>query len=161
MTSVTLGLTTSDAWLRAVEPELSIVSAGAGNRYGHPDPDTISRLSHAEVEIYRTDLHGEIQLLSDGTEVRVQTHPKTSQAPVRSTESSSEVLIQAVDINSATAKELEALPGIGEVKAAAIVQWRTANGPFKTLNDLDAVPGIGPATLAKLEPVVVFGPTIP
>jgi competence protein ComEA len=62
-----------------------------------------------------------------------------------------------VDINVATVEELDTLPGIGPVKAAAIVAWRTDHGPFASPEALEAVPGIGPATLASLLPLVTAG----
>lgn len=55
-----------------------------------------------------------------------------------------------VNINTATAAELEVLPGIGEKRAADIVADRTANGPFRIPEDLDRVEGIGPGTLEGL-----------
>ena len=61
-----------------------------------------------------------------------------------------------VNVNTASESELTSLPGIGPAKAAAIIQHRTQNGPFKSLSDLDAVSGIGPATLANITPLVVF-----
>jgi len=62
----------------------------------------------------------------------------------------------AINVNTASEGELTSLPGIGPAKAAAIVQVRTQNGPFKSLSDLDAVPGIGPATLTNITPMVIF-----
>jgi competence protein ComEA len=56
-----------------------------------------------------------------------------------------------LDINSATAQELEALPNIGPAIAARIVAYREEFGPFETVQDLTDVSGIGPATLAKIE----------
>jgi competence protein ComEA len=55
-----------------------------------------------------------------------------------------------VNVNTATAAELEALPGVGPATAAAIVDERTRNGPFASIDDLERVPGIGPAKLAAL-----------
>lgn len=55
-----------------------------------------------------------------------------------------------VNINAADATWLEDLPGIGASKSAAILQYRTDNGPFKSCDDLDNVSGIGPATIAGL-----------
>jgi competence protein ComEA len=56
----------------------------------------------------------------------------------------------SVDLNSATIEQLETLPGIGPVTAAAIVAWREANGRFDSVDQLGDVDGIGPARLEKL-----------
>ena len=67
---------------------------------------------------------------------------------------------QAVDINTATAEQLEkSLKGIGPAKAAAIVKYREANGPFKSVDDLAKVPGIKGKTLDKIKPMVAVGGT--
>jgi competence protein ComEA len=55
-----------------------------------------------------------------------------------------------VDLNRASAEQLEALPGIGPALGQAIVEWREAHGPFRSVDDLASVPGIGPAKLAAL-----------
>lgn len=55
-----------------------------------------------------------------------------------------------IDINRASAAELEALPGIGPVLAQRIVGFRTDHGPFATVDDLTGVPGLGVAVLAGL-----------
>jgi competence protein ComEA len=60
----------------------------------------------------------------------------------------------AVNINTATEAELDTLPGIGPVLAAAIVQWRTENGGFTSVDQLQEVSGIGPATFADISPLV-------
>lgn len=59
-----------------------------------------------------------------------------------------------VSLNSATATELEVLPGIGPVLAAAIIDWRTQNGGFTSIEQLEDVSGIGPATFAEIAPLV-------
>jgi competence protein ComEA len=59
-----------------------------------------------------------------------------------------------IDVNRATAEELDALPGVGPATAAAIVAERERNGPFAGVDDLDRVPGIGPAKLAALRDLV-------
>lgn len=57
---------------------------------------------------------------------------------------------ELVDLNSATPEQLDALPGVGPVTAAAIVAWRDANGKFSSVDQLGDVEGIGPARLDKL-----------
>ncbi|GIW00671.1 ComEA family DNA-binding protein [Roseiflexus sp.] len=63
-----------------------------------------------------------------------------------------------IDLNRATAAELDALPGIGNVLANRIVEWREREGPFQSVDDLGKVEGIGPALLAKLKPLVTVAP---
>lgn len=59
-----------------------------------------------------------------------------------------------IDVNRATADDLDRLPGIGPSTAKAIIDHRTRNGPFASVDDLLAVRGIGPATLAEIRPWV-------
>ena len=59
-----------------------------------------------------------------------------------------------VDLNTATAAQLDALPGIGPATAAAIVHDRETHGPFTSVNDLTRVRGIGPAKLEQLRDLV-------
>jgi competence protein ComEA len=58
------------------------------------------------------------------------------------------------NLNAATVEELDALPGIGPVTAAAIIAWRDANGRFTSVDQLGDVDGIGPAPLEKLRDLV-------
>ncbi|TDP96308.1 ComEA family DNA-binding protein [Labedaea rhizosphaerae] len=62
-----------------------------------------------------------------------------------------------VDINTASAEKLDTLPGIGEVTAQRIVQWRQQHGRFASVDQLQQVPGIGDAKLASLRDLVVAG----
>lgn len=59
-----------------------------------------------------------------------------------------------VDLNAATVEQLDALPGVGPVTAAAIIAWRDANGRFAGIDQLGEVNGIGPARLEKLRALV-------
>ncbi|HEX9780001.1 MAG TPA: ComEA family DNA-binding protein [bacterium] len=61
-----------------------------------------------------------------------------------------------VDVNRASAAELERLPGIGPRLAGRIAKEREARGPFTTVDDLARVPGIGPATVRRLAPYVAL-----
>lgn len=59
-----------------------------------------------------------------------------------------------ININKADANELQNLPGIGPAKAAAIIQYREENGPFKTMEDLKNISGIGDKTFEKLKEAI-------
>jgi competence protein ComEA len=61
---------------------------------------------------------------------------------------------QTVDVNTASEAELERLPGVGPSLARRIVEYRQANGPFATPDDLQNVSGIGPSKFAKMEAFV-------
>lgn len=61
-----------------------------------------------------------------------------------------EIQPQKIDLNRAEAWLLEALPGIGEVKAQAIIDYRCQNGPFRNINELTKVDGIGLTTYEQI-----------
>jgi competence protein ComEA len=63
-----------------------------------------------------------------------------------------------VNINTATADELDALPGIGPTTAQSIVDYRLQHGPFQVIQDIQNVPGIGPATYALIQDYINIGP---
>lgn len=66
---------------------------------------------------------------------------------------------QPLDLNSATAEQLETLPGLGSALALAIVDWRERHGPYRQIRDLLQVPRIGRRLLVRLEPhLCVFPP---
>lgn len=58
---------------------------------------------------------------------------------------------EKININTASADELDLLPGIGPVYAQRIVDYRSKNGPFKTIAEIQNVAGIGPKTFEKLK----------
>ena len=67
-------------------------------------------------------------------------------------------LAAPVDANRATAQELAALPGIGAIRAEAIVRDRATNGPFRAVSDLTRVAGISAITLEVLQGRLVVSP---
>ena len=77
---------------------------------------------------------------------RVSTPGGAASAPVGEAVSSG----GKIDINTASASALEALPGIGPSKASAIVADREANGPYSSCSDLTRVKGIGSATVSNI-----------
>jgi len=63
-----------------------------------------------------------------------------------------------ININTATAEELEALPSIGEVTAARIIAYREQNGPFRSVDDLIHVEGISDRTIDEFRDLVTTNP---
>lgn len=64
---------------------------------------------------------------------------------------------EVIDLNTASAADLERLPGIGAGRAADIVAYRQEHGGFQSVDELTAVKGIGSATLESLRPYVTAG----
>ena len=79
-------------------------------------------------------------------ETEVPAEPETAELPADGD--------SLLDINSATAEELETLPGIGEVLARRIVDYRTEHGPFAEVNGLLEVSGIGDQKLEAIESLI-------
>ena len=69
----------------------------------------------------------------------------------------SAVALEPVNINTADAAALQQVNGIGASKANAIIEYRKANGPFATVDELTKVPGIGEKSLVNLKPQVTVG----
>jgi competence protein ComEA len=93
--------------------------------------------------------------LVDGEQLLVG-EPAVIAAPAVTAPDSSGVTAGAalVDLNTATAPELDALPGIGPVLAQRIVTWRTQHGNFTSVDQLHEVSGVGDAKFADLSPLV-------
>lgn len=91
--------------------------------------------------------------LIDGSQVLV---PRAGDkaAPAVAGEAGAAVPDALINVNSASATELEALPGVGEVIAQAIVDYRTENGAFASVEQLLDVSGIGDATLEDIRELV-------
>jgi competence protein ComEA len=100
------------------------------------------------------------EVLLDGQQVVVPrrgdstgatTDPASGASSGASTDAPTDAL---VNLNTADEAALDTLPGIGPVLAAAIVEWRTQNGGFTSIEQLQEVSGIGPTTFAELAPLV-------
>lgn len=59
----------TSTFLNALSPDFAVISCGSGNRYGHPDPEALTRLKQAGATVFRTDLSGHVRAISDGTEI--------------------------------------------------------------------------------------------
>jgi competence protein ComEA len=83
---------------------------------------------------------------------------KTSQAsPASSRAAAKGSAVGTVNLNTASAGDLEALPGIGAKTAARIVEYRQKNGPFKKVEELMNVRGVGEKNFLKLKPQISVG----
>ena len=103
---------TSYAFLRAVAPQAAVISAGAGNPYGHPSQAVLSRLRDAGTSLYRTDLQGWIRCVSDGKSL------------VFETEREAKELFSGIGQNSAGAGEA-INPSNGQKEADYVVNLNT------------------------------------
>ena len=61
----------SDDFLKAVNPAVSVISAGKNNSYGHPTPEVLQRLEKFGIKISRTDTDGDIEIVSDGNNIKI------------------------------------------------------------------------------------------
>ena len=62
---------TSELFLENVNPEIAVVSVGK-NSYGHPTPESLQRLENFGIKVLRTDLDGDIEIVSDGKKIEIQ-----------------------------------------------------------------------------------------
>jgi competence protein ComEA len=141
---------------------VSVHVAGAVERAGVYELDTGSRVqaaiaaaggATADADPNALNLAAE---LIDGTRVYVPVvgEPLPVDARTTAAPASEAGPTGPVDVNRATAEELDALPGVGPATAAAIVAERERNGPFLTVDELTRVRGIGPAKLEALAGLV-------
>jgi competence protein ComEA len=67
------------------------------------------------------------------------------------------VAVAALNINTATKEELTAIKGVGEKRAQDIIDYRTKNGPFKSVDDLKKVPSVGPGLMKRIRSQISTG----
>jgi comEA protein len=145
---------------------LFLILIGAGfqlyrENYGkESDKDRITKL-----ELRITELENKITKiqLDNNQSQNNQTEPQGQVAgtSAQNTDNSKQItaglkITGKININTATKEQLISLPGIGETKATAIIEYRNSRGVFKSIDELDNVSGIGPATINKFRDQVTI-----
>jgi competence protein ComEA len=93
--------------------------------------------------------------VSDGQQVLVPRRGAAGSGAVAPAAGGGSTASGPVSLSSATAEQLDALPGVGPVTAQKIIEYRDQHGSFHSVDELDAIPGIGPARIADLRGLVV------
>lgn len=157
----------TDNFLNKVNPKVAVISVGQSSQYGHPNQSVIDRLNKKGVDLYATKSHGNIVVTTDGNKYTISTD-KTSKVTAgssktasatktgsskqskKSNKSSSEKVSTSsncIDINTASASELENIIHIGAARAALIIEAR----PFNSVDELTRVNGIASKRLVDIK----------
>ena len=100
--------------------------------------------------------------LRDGEIVQIATFPAPGSSPIAvpvdTSGDNEETAPLRININTATAAELDRLPGVGEVTAARIIAFREENGPYRSIDDLIHVQGISANTIDEFRDQITTGP---
>ncbi len=123
--------------------------------WSEPQPND-QVVSHDKVESpVKVEVAKDRQFVKDrkGYSLHPTTHTRANLKAPESLPSESQV-----DVNNSTARQLEALPGIGRVIAQRIIERRSSVGEFHSPDDLRSVKGLGPKRIDKLRPLIRFSP---
>ena len=141
-------------------PRLVVDVAGAVRRPGLYRFSAGARVEAALAAAGGGTAHADLTLvnlaapLADGEQILVPTRGAGA-GPATASSGAASSPAAPLDLNSATAEQLDTLPGVGPATAAKIVAYRQQHGAFHSLAQLDAVPGIGAGRIAQLKGLVV------
>ena len=138
---------TTDLFLEAVSPEVAVITVGEDNKFGHPALEVIDRLLENNIEIYRTDLNGDIVINTDGKTYTIETVTSYQDEDIKELSEADEIEETEIDstllnINQASKSKLESLWGVGPVTADNIIEYRDENNGFQSIEEIKEVDGI-------------------
>jgi len=150
---------TTDSFLKAVQPDIAIYSASDDNQYGHPHIEALNRLEKSAALVYGTDIHGTVIVETDGKTFSIHTNnqgtithtpPEVETEVVPTPEPEKEIQPvssgSCVNINSASEVDVQRIIHIGPARSQELIQHR----PYQSVDDLSNIKGIGPARIADI-----------
>jgi competence protein ComEC len=152
---------TSPSFLKAVNPEVAIYSAGEDNQYGHPHAEVVNLIQNSGIKLYGTDVHGTVIVTTDGKDYSIKTKENgtispssvseeslfTPAVPTPEEPSNTPSSGKCININTASVEQVQEIIHIGPERAQDLVNLR----PFDSVDDLSRVDGIGPARLSDIK----------
>ncbi|NWQ44033.1 MBL fold metallo-hydrolase [Bacillus sp. EB106-08-02-XG196] len=146
---------THPTFLREVDPDVAIYSAGLNNTYGHPHDEVINLVQNSKIQLYGTDVHGTVLVETDGKDYQILTKNAGTITPSSSGKTPKEeaevepapIVDQCIDVNSASLEQLQEIIHIGAARAQDLIKLR----PFTSVDDLGRMKGIGPARIADIK----------
>ena len=128
--------------INKVQPEVALISCGLANKHGHPGQPTLDLFQSMGTKVFRTDLMGELTVVSNGKTYTVA----SEHAPIK---------LNKININLADASVLKQLPGVGDKTAEQIIEYRSTNGYFKTVEEVLNV-AKGDMNKKRIEKIIPF-----
>ena len=120
--------------------------------------DAIKAAGGLAEQVYKDKLASQInrvEVLRDGQKILIPIKSSVAGAQAnQSVQQSSDVIAGKININTATAEELDSLPDIGPAYAQKIIDYREEHGGFESIEDIQNVAGIGPKTFEKLKDLI-------
>ncbi len=146
----------TEQFLRAVNPEVTIYSAGRNNSYGHPHREVIERLYKMNIPVYGTVDNGTIIISTDGISYTIDANITTKVNEEKDHDINGEneeqkelppVSSECIDINNASLQQLQNITHIGTERAEQLIGLR----PFSSVNELTKINGIGSGRLKEIK----------
>ena len=145
----------SKRFIDKVSPETAVIQVGMDNKFGHPDKSTLQLLKEENINILRNDLNGDIVINSDGNSYDIETDKSISKKANAKNNSSNDTSNNnssdknKININTASASQLESLWGVGPATAKNIIKYRKNNNGFESIKEIKNVNGVGEAKFER------------